>query len=87
MPEATYVQPVAFHTINPDLLVVRDPERRWYLWMGSEDEGLIEIPAATATWMRMRPEIEDLPLPRLWFEPSALPLSACPDSTLPHQAL
>lgn len=75
---AALVQPVAGHIHISSYLIVRDVEDRWFLWIGDDDRGLIEIPLALASWMRNRPEIEDLPLPRLWFESSSLPISDLP---------
>jgi hypothetical protein len=84
MSDTAYVQPIAGHTDVPGYLIVRDLEDRWFLWRGNDDEGLTEIPEPTATWIRSRAEIEDLPQPRLWFDPEALPLAEHPDPSLTH---
>jgi hypothetical protein len=75
---AAFVQPVAGHTGISSYLIVRDTNNRWYLWTGDEDHGLVEIPRMLACWMRNRPEVEDLPHPRLWFEAASLPVSDLP---------
>jgi hypothetical protein len=78
MEGTAFVQPIAGHTDISSYLIVRDTEDHWFLWLGNDDNGLTEIPEATAEWMRCRPEIEDIPLPRFWFDASSLPLSDSP---------
>ena len=74
MTGAAYVQPIASHKDIASYLIVRDSDDHWFLWAGNDDQGLTEIPESTALWMRLRPEIEDLPMPRFWFDASSLPL-------------
>ena len=75
MLDAVFVQPIAGHSHISSYLIVRDADDRWFLWIGNDERGLLEIPTTLAIWLRKRPEIEDLPLPRLWFESSSLPIS------------
>ena len=75
MEGTAFVQPVAGHTDIASYLIVRDTEDNWFLWLGNEDTGLTEIPESTAAWIRDRPEIEDIPQPRFWFEESSLPVT------------
>lgn len=73
--DMTYFQPVAGHVDASSYLIVRNSEDRWFLWDGQTEERLIEIPETMANWMRQRPELEDIPLPRFWFEAASLPLA------------
>jgi hypothetical protein len=75
---AAYVQPIAGHIESSSYLIVRDANDCWYLWTGDNDQELVAIPERLAQWMRNRPELADLPEPRLWFERSSLPLADLP---------
>lgn len=74
--ESGFFQPVAGHIDASSYLIVRDTTDRWFLWVGRDDESLIEIPKTTAAWIRQRPEVEDIPAPLFWFEVSSLPLTS-----------
>ena len=74
MMDTAFVQPIAAHSDISSYLIVRDTEGHLFLWLGNDDNGLTEIPESTVDWMRSRPEIEDIPLPRFWFDASSLPL-------------
>jgi hypothetical protein len=83
MDDVRYVQPIAMHASNDGFLIVRDETRHWFLWFGDDARGLEEIPSSLATWMRLRPEMDDMPAPHLWFDLSSLPLASVPEPRLP----
>jgi len=71
-----YFLPVAAHRAHPERLLLLDENDQWYLWNGDEISAPVPtaIESALGSWIADRPELVDLPLPRMWIAAADLPV-------------
>ena len=70
-----YMQPVAIHRMHAERLILIDDDARWFLWVGEEGTGPIEIPHCLAHYLMDRREMEPLEAPqKMWFVLADLPV-------------
>ena len=75
-----YMQVVAQHRSQPEQLLLRCPEHRFYLWFGDERklELMEETDERLARWLDEVAIVLPLPEPRFWLHVDDLPLVQTP---------
>jgi hypothetical protein len=79
---STYLRPVAYHRVETHRLLLKDEAGTWYLWMGDDEEGLIEIERPLAQWIYRQADVYPVSGPAMWFHVNSLPLA--PDHSYPR---
>jgi hypothetical protein len=78
-PRAThlYVQVVGHHAAQPERLLIRSDDGRWYVWFGDRrGTPLREIDEPIADWLQHQPDLTILPEPHFWLHVDDLPMVA-----------
>jgi hypothetical protein len=75
-PRAThlYVQLVGHHASQPERLLIRSDDGRWYVWFGDRvGTPLREIDQPIADWLKRQTDLTILPEPHFWLHVDDLP--------------
>lgn len=75
-----YMQVVAQHYSQPEQLLLRCPEDRYFLWFGDDRklELMEETDERLAWWLEAAEIVRPLPKPRFWLHVDDLPLVQTP---------
>ena len=73
-PTHLYVQVVGHHSAQPERLLIRSDDGRWYVWFGDRaGTPLREINEPIADWLRRQSDLTMLPEPHFWLHVDDLP--------------
>jgi hypothetical protein len=80
----SYVQVIAQHIDQPERLLIRSADDRWFVWFGDRaGTPLEEIDEPIADWLQRQSDLTMLPEPHFWLDVDDLPLE---QSTIAEEA-